>query len=210
MKPLRLTATLFILFFVCRLSAQKETVFCLPDGSGILRFGLVTANQDIWLDTDKRPATDNLLSIEGRHLDETEGYIIEVSGTALPEGAMLAWTFGGCDSPGPVRDIHPEYCKDNVFSIEGTSITVYHGKVMRLRITQLVTSKPSDIRLADGHRQESPQTLFLSGKKTDAPVVASLCPIAQGEKIYFCLYKPNGKADYADYMLPDLFKKENK
>ena len=63
-------------------------------------------------------------------------------------------------------------------------------------------------RLSDGHKQDTPLTLFTSGKKTDAPVLAATCLIRKGEKVYFCAYKQNAKADYTDYMLPELFYQE--
>ena len=99
-------------------------------------------------------------------------------------------------------------CIRDRFNVEGTQITVYHGKVMQLKTTHLIVPSASVIRLSDGHRQATPLTLFTSGKKTDAPVLAATCPLRKGEKVYFCAYKANQKADYADYMLPQLFHKE--
>lgn len=118
------------------------------------------------------------------------------------------WAFGGCDATTPETDIEPQYCKDNVFNVEGTQVTVYHGKVMQLKVTNLIVPSASSIRLSDGHKQHTPLALFTSGKKTDAPVLAATCLIRKGEKVYFCAYKQNAKADYADYMLPALFYQE--
>lgn len=98
--------------------------------------------------------------------------------------------------------------KDNVFNVEGTQVTIYHGKVMQLKVTNLIVPSASSIRLSDGHKQDTPLTLFTSGKKTDVPVLAATCLIRKGEKVYFCAYKQNAKADYADYMLPELFYQE--
>lgn len=119
---------------------------------------------------------------------------------------ILHWDGLSGDAPEP--GIQPQYCKDNVFNVEGTQVTIYHGKVMQLRVTNLIVPSASSIRLSDGHKQDTPLTLLTSGKKTDAPVLAATCLIRKGEKVYFCAYKQNAKADYADYMLPELFYQE--
>lgn len=63
------------------------------------------------------------------------------------------------------------------FNVEGTQVTIYHGKVMQLRVTNLIVPSASSIRLSDGHKQDTPLTLLTSGKKTDAPVLAATCLI---------------------------------
>ena len=75
---------------------------------------------------------------------------------------------------------------------------------MNLRTVQAVTPT-DDIRLSDGHKDETPVTLYNSGKRTDRPVLAGRCPLVPDNKIYFCFYEQNEKADYNYYMLPDIF-----
>ena len=89
---------------------------------------------------------------------------------------------------------------------------------MKLRTLQAVTPS-DDIRLSNGHKDETPLMLYESGKRTDRPVLAGCCnlsPIPSQEKVtkplrlYFCFYEQNEKADYNYYMLPDIFAKIDK
>ncbi|WP_417128820.1 DUF4450 domain-containing protein [Phocaeicola sp.] len=184
------------------ISAQDKALsFSMPDASGTLRLGIIENDSSRWLD-----AKQEHLNIHCYSLSDTKGFILEIENKT--EDITLGWAFGGCDAITPETYIQPQYCKDNVFNVEGTQVTIYHGKVMQLKVTNLIVPPASSIRLSDGHKQHTPLELFTSGKKTDAPVLAATCLIRKGEKLYFCAYKQNAKADYADYMLPELFHKE--
>ena len=184
------------------ISAQDKVLsFSMPDGSGTLRLGIIENDSSRWLDEKQTQ-----LHIDCHPLSDTKGFILEIENRR--EDITLGWAFGGCDAIAPESGIQPQYCKDNVFNVEGTQVTIYHGKVMQLKVTNLIVPSASSIRLSDGHKQDTPLTLFTSGKKTDAPVLAATCLIRKGEKVYFCAYKQNAKADYADYMLPELFYQE--
>lgn len=208
-------------------SGNAQTLpFTLSKGSGTFRLGVVCGNESRWLDQCKIKGKDRNYSIrnplwkEGTvklalcPLTDTDGFILEVSGEKLPEGTKLCWAFGGCDDTNvtPVTDnrIPTAACYHNVLSAEGNAVTVYYGAVMKLRTVHGITPPGSDIRLSDAHQQESPLALFHSGKKTDAPVISALCPWQPQEKLYFCFYKQNAKADYNCFMLPALFQKEYK
>ena len=80
---------------------------------------------------------------------------------------------------------------------------------MQLKVTNLIVPSASSIRLSDGHKQHTPLALFTSGKKTDAPVLAATCLIRKGEKVYFCAYKQNAKADYATTCYQHCFTKKS-
>ena len=89
---------------------------------------------------------------------------------------------------------------------------------MKLRTLQAVTPS-DDIRLSNGHKDETPLMLYESGKRTDRPVLAGRCnlsPTLSQEKdtkpfrLYFCFYEQNEKADYNYFMLPDIFAKIDK
>ena len=104
------------------------------------------------------------------------------------------------------------------FSVEGQAFTCYYGESMKLRTLQAVTPS-DDIRLSNGHKDETPLMLYESGKRTDRPVLAGRCnlsPTLSQEKdtkpfrLYFCFYEQNEKADYNYYMLPDIFAKIDK
>lgn len=203
MNALKILVIDFLLWSIgTSVHAQGNTLsYSMPDGSGTLKLGIIENDSSQWLDMQSHG-----LHVLCYPLSDTKGFILEVESPR--QDTLLSWAFGGCDAHTSKNDIDPADCKDNVFNVEGTQITVYHGKVMQLKTTHLIVPSASVIRLSDGHRQATPLTLFTSGKKTDAPVLAATCPLQKGEKVYFCAYKANQKADYADYMLPQLFHKE--
>lgn len=194
----------------------------LAKGSGSFRLGVVCGNESRWLDQCKVKTKGQTSTIKDPllkggeiimticPLTDSEGFIIEVSGSQLPEASQLAWTFGACDGKETEKgkEIQPSACHHNVFSIEGNAFSTYYGESMALRVTRGVTPSGEEIRLCDAHQQDTPLRLYESGKKTDAPVIAALCPMKKQEKLYFCLFKQNAKADYNYFMLPELFAKE--
>lgn len=216
MSKLKLFFTsLVILASVCIMAGEKNSNF---------RLGIAYGEKSIWASDLKKvivkenkgrltyTLTDPLLgkgfvSVHIANLSDTNGFLLEVEGKNLPEGLQLIWSFGGCY--GKVLDhitdgnIEPAHCKYNVFSVEGTAFSVYYGESMKLRVVQGITPSNSDIRLSDAHKQQTPLELFESGKKTDAPVLAASTPLNEGEKLYFCFYYRNKKADYNYYMLSD-------
>lgn len=194
--------------------------FHLPKGAGTFRLGIVKGNESRWMDECSLRRKGELFTIKNAllakgeitliicPLADTDGFIVEVQGKNLPTDMQLCWAFGGCnDTFGKIRNtsIPPEACRDNVFSDEGQAVTMYYGKVMGLRVIQGVTPPNQGMILADARHQESPLALYQSGKQTDVPVLTALCPWKNGEKLYFCFYKQNGKADYNYFMLPELF-----
>ena len=200
--------------------------FHLPEGAGTFRLGIVSGDESKWLDECKIKGkgqdftiTDNLfeggqLALAIRQLSNTQGFIVELSGINIPQEAQICWAFGACDetmTESPKSNaIIPESCADNIFSDEGNSFLVYYGKMMALKVVLGVTPFGSVIRLSDAHNQESPLSLWKSGKKTDSPMISALCPWNKDEKVYFCLYLPGKDADYNYYMLPELFKQQDK
>lgn len=142
-------------------------------------------------------------------ISDSNGIVLEVEAENIPNETRLMWSFGGCygkvlEDPTQSK-LEPVYCKYNVFSVEGTAFSAYYGESMRLRIIHGVTPLDSDIRLSDAHQQQTPLAFYKSGKKTDAPALAASTPLKNGEKLYFCFYTQNKKADYNYYMLPELF-----
>jgi len=204
-----------------------EFSFHLPQMAGNFRLGVANGKSSLWgsdlkkisVKEDKGKLTYTLkdpllgngsITVRVAGLSDTDGIILEVEAESIPEGMQLMWSFGGCY--GKVLDnrtdskLEPLYCKYNVFSVEGTSFSVYYGESMRLRIIHGVTPLDSDIRLSDAHQQQTPLAFYESGKKTDAPALAAATPLKNGEKLYFCFYTQNKNADYNYYMLPELYK----
>ncbi len=114
------------------ISAQNKALsFSIPDGSGTLRLGIIENDSSRWLDEKQTQ-----LHIDCHPLSDTKGFILEIENKR--EDITLGWAFGGCDATTPETDIEPQYCEDNVFNVEGTQVTVYHGKVMQLKVTNLI------------------------------------------------------------------------
>ena len=227
---MRLFIILLLLVLPLNLVAQLPgfQVFT-PELSGTLHLGLVIGEKSSWLNqnTDvqikgkKQESTYSVnhpllqngrLTIIVKPLLDAPGFVLKVEGFALPDSIMLFWAFGGClgDTVRVNKNqsmINPEYCKDNVFSIEGHAFTVYYGTSRRLQILSALTPPGSEICLSDAHQQVTPLTFFGSGKKTDAPALAAMVPLTSGEPVYFCFYKQNPKADYNYFMMPRLFEK---
>lgn len=206
-----------------------EFSFHLPQMAGNFRIGIVRGEKSSWGSDLRRVSVknnkgkltytlkdpllgDGTITVRATKLTDSDGIIVEVQPENVPADVQLVWSFGG--SYGKVLDdktdskLKPEYCKYNVFSVERTSFTVYYSESMKLKLFMGVTPLESDIRLSDAHQQQSPLTLFQSGKETDAPTLSATCPIKESEKLYFCFYTQNKKADYNYYMLPALFNRE--
>lgn len=221
-----ITIALLLVLALAEMKAQALP-FRLSKGAGTFRLGIVAGNESRWLDECKLKKTGDRIYIlkdallgKGEirlvicPLADTKGFVMEVSGSRLPGNLSLCWAFGACkedESPtGQGAEISPGACRDNVFSDEENAFTVYYGASMALRVTQGIAPVGSELRLSDARQQKTPLELYHSGKKTDAPVISSLYPWNAKENCYFCFYKQNAKADYNDFMLPDLFEKENK
>ena len=178
-----------VLLGILLIDAQAQS---LTPPAGTFRLGISKGNESHWLKPKEK--------VEGIHfqwkaLPDSHGFILEVEVTSTSKADKLFWSFGDCQ---PDSDI-------NVFSVEGQAF-------------QAVTPS-DDIRLSNGHKDETPLMLYESGKRTDRPVLAGRCnlsPPPSQEKytkplrLYFCFYEQNEKADYNYYMLPDIFAKIDK
>lgn len=200
-----------------------------PELAGTLRLGLVQGETSVWLSDCKTVRTQTeqhetvytiehsllgkgTLEIRTRSLLDSPGMILKITATNTPETVRLFWAYGGSlgEEVQPKNSenlLIPEYCTDNVFSVEGNAFTVYYGTSRRLRIYEALVPPASEIRLSDAHKQNTPLEFFNSGKKTDAPALAAISPIKPDEPLYFCFFKQNPKADYNYFMLPILYEK---
>lgn len=220
--------TIFILLLLTLTKGAAQAFpFRLSHGAGTFRLGVIAGDKSRWLDECKLKKTGDRIYIVSDALlgkgevrlticplTDTEGFVVEVSGSRLPQNLSLCWAFGACNEDETLQKdaaaISPEACRDNVFSDELNAVTVYYGASMALRVTHGVFPIGSQLRLADARKQKTPLELLQSGKKTDAPVITGLYPWEAKENCYFCIYKQNAKADYNYYMLSQLFAKENK
>lgn len=168
----------------------------LTPPAGTFRLGISKDGESHWLKPKEKVQG---VTFRWKALPDTRGFILEVEVTSAPKADALLWSFGDCL---PDADV-------NVFSVEGQAFTCYYGESMKLKTLQAVTPT-DDIRLSDGHKDETPLMLYESGKRTDRPVLAGRCPLAANSKLYFCFYEQNKKADYNYFMLPDVFAKIDK
>lgn len=177
-----------VLLGILLIDAQAQA---LTPPAGTFKLGISKGNESHWLKPKEKIQG---ITFQWKALPDTRGFILEVEIASTAKDDVLFWSFGDCQ---PDSDV-------NVFSVEGQAFTCYYGESMSLRTVQAVTPT-DDIRLSNGRKDETPVTLYNSGKRTDRPVLAGRCPLVSDSKIYFCFYEQNEKADYNYYMLPDIF-----
>lgn len=202
-----------------------DQTFLLPEVAGTLRFGYAHGNESFWLSSckvsrqivDEKTSfeiTDGRLSdgkiiVEVRKLKDTKGFSLKVTASGLVVGSKLFWAYGAASADTveideSMNNLLPERCADNVFSVEGSSFSVYYGSSRRLRILSVVTSSDENIVLCDAKVQDSPWAMFRSGKRTSSPALCAYCELMNEKPLYFAFYKQNPKADYNRFMLPKL------
>ncbi len=203
-----------------------EFAFHFPQMAGNFRLGIQDRGESSWINDSKniivtekkgkltyvvkhKLLKNGKLIIRVSGLANSKGLIMEIESKDTPPTLQLIWSFGGCYGKilADKKDSQMKaiYCKDNVFSIEGNCFTCYYGESMKLKVIQGVTPPDSEIRLSDAHQQETPVSLFQSGKITDAPALSGSTPMLKDKKLYFSFYVQNKKADYNYFMLPTLF-----
>lgn len=212
---------------VISVAKHPEFSFLLPEMGGNLKFGLIDGDKSKWLSETAIEAKlngdkfilytikDPLLGkgeliVQAVSLSYTNGLVVKVISKNTPKNIQLFWSYGGAYGKNVKKGeeyLNPVFCQDNVFSVEHTAFTLYHGESMALRVIKGIMPVASEMRLADAYKQQSPLTLYNSGKKTIAPVLTGVLPLT-GNAEYFAIYKQNRTADYNHYLLPELFEKE--
>lgn len=182
-----------VLLGIWGISIQAQS---LTPPAGNFRLGIARNGESRWI-TPKDKIEG--ISFQWKPLTDSRGFILQVSVTSLSDADTLFWSFGDCR---PDADV-------NVFSVEGQAFTCYYGESMKLRTVQAVTPS-EDIRLSDGQQDQTPLSLYQSGKKTTRPLLAGRCPLTPNTRFYFCFYEQNEKADYNYFLLPELFSKIDK
>lgn len=202
--------------------------FCMPEMAGQLTFGIIKGEDSKWITDTKIKIkekkgtfiyiiSDPLLGkgrIEFRvvRLTDSDGVILEVEAEGIDNDVELLWSYAGASgkmlTPPQAVNVQPDYCTYNVYSVEHTAFTLYYGESMNLKVIQAVMPLTSAIRLSNYHVLSTPLLHYRSGKKTEAPSLAGVLPVRNGQKEYVCIYRQNDKADYNYYMLPALFEKE--
>ncbi len=220
--------SLMVAVFTAARAQSPDWTLRTPELGGTLRLGIEVDGNSKWFNQLEQIKTkdndeeivfilqDALLGKAAkieftiRPLNDSKGAVMQLKGAKLPEHARIIWTYGGA-SNSPIenrlvkRQITPDDCYQNVFSIEGNAFTLYYGNSRKLKILEALAPPGEKLKLGDAHQQKSPATLLNSGKKTDAQVVTSSFHIENDEAYYFCFYFLNPAADYNYFMLPKLF-----
>ncbi|MCU4162939.1 DUF4450 domain-containing protein [Carboxylicivirga caseinilyticus] len=209
------------------LALQPDVTFLTPRLAGTLRLGVEVNGESKWLSdfssvNKKEKANQTEYTLKDafigkgkiswiiKELTDSEGAVMKWSSDNMPDGAKLIWAYGGA-SNGVVQHtpeknmLLPEYCDQNVFSIEGHSFTLYYGTSRSLRILEVETPPGDKLRLCDANQQKYPLQFLNSGKNNKSHALGSSVPLQSNDELYFCVYYLSPKADYNYFMLPQLF-----
>ena len=150
---MRRSITILLLLVLVLMEVKAQVLpFRLSKGAGTFRLGIVAGDESRWLDECSLKKTgDRIYIIKDALLEkgevrlvicplaDTKGFVMEVSGSRLPQNISLCWAFGACNEDETLSRegnvISPGACRDNVFSDEENAVTVYYGKSMGLRVT---------------------------------------------------------------------------
>jgi hypothetical protein len=187
---------ILLLFFPIVLCAQDRYVFQYTEMAGSLRLGIEKGGTSFWINPERPPDYLNIIS---KPLEKTKGMLISIR---PEEDTELYWAFGGGNLH--ATEVKPENAKDNIYSIERSSVAMYYGESMNLRILHAIFPLEASFRLGDAFRQDTPVQFWNSGKKTEYPLLAGKCTLRKGETYYICVYRQTPEADYLYYHLGDL------
>lgn len=235
-----------------------EFALYLPGMGGNLKLGLISNNQSKWLinsdniETRYRPGSmiykvkDSLLGngsmvITVLSLFEIEGLLIKIDAKDITGNVQLIAAYGGATGLKFSRDgdigadpessfyLKPEYCTDNVYSINKNQFTVYFGSKKPLTeeeryeiqnfpnqgkdslnnrgdlktITGIFPGT-SHLKISDASQLQSP-TAFYQGNAASSPALCAALKL-NNEAIYF-LVRNNRVSSLVYDDLPTLFQK---
>lgn len=238
-----------------------EFALYLPGMGGNLKFGLIRNSQSKWLiDADKietryRPGsmiytiTDALLgkgsiTITALALYENEGLIVKLQSKNCSDDIRLIAAYGGATGLKFSRDgdigadpessfyLKPEYCRDDIYSLNKNKFTVFFGSKKplteeeRYEIQNFPNQRKdstrnksalktmtgifpfsSELKLSDAYQQETPNDFFRS-TASSSPALCSQLKL-KDEAVYFLiLNEKNSSLTYND--LPTLFNQAEK
>ena len=103
--------TILLLLVLALMEVKAQVLpFCLSKGAGTFRLGIVAGDESRWLDECNLKKTgDRIYTIKDALLGkgevrlvicplaDTKGFVMEVSGSRLPENISLCWAFGACN-----------------------------------------------------------------------------------------------------------------
>jgi hypothetical protein len=182
-----------------------------------------------------------IIYIKAIALFDKEGLIVEIKTANLPKGIQLVAAYGGATGKKFSRDgdigadpessfyLKPEYCTDNIFTIQQNAFQLHYAFPQalsteeRVHIQLQTTSNdekskyleksktikgifPSiaNLKVCDANVQQSPKQLLESNQSSDAPLIAATIDLQSTETYCFLLQQPdkNNSLSYTD--LPNL------
>lgn len=229
-----------------------EFALYMPGMGGNLKFGIIVGNKSKWLIEAKYikaiyragsmlyeikdPLLYNgVIYINAIALYDSEGLVVQLKGKNIPAGVQLVVAYGGATGKNFSRDgdigadpessfyLKPEYCKDNIYSIQQNSFSLLYGfskpltEDERYEVQHLPANEKKEsnsivqsrsmagifptgmqIKIADANAQASPASLLQSDNSSE-PVVVGKQALKNGD-LYFFIGKQadNNSHTYAD------------
>lgn len=114
---MRRSITILLLLVLVLVEVKAQVLpFCLSKGAGTFRLGIVVGDESRWLDECNLKKTgDRIYIIKDALLEkgevrlvicplaDTKGFVMEVSGSRLPQNISLCWAFGACNEDETLR-----------------------------------------------------------------------------------------------------------
>jgi hypothetical protein len=235
-----------------------EFALYLPGMGGNLKFGIIINGKSKWLIASNHikaiyRAGSMLYEIKDALLDTgiiyikaialfaREGLMVEIKAANLPKGLQLVAAFGGATGKKFSRDgdigadpessfyLQPEYCLNNIFTIQQNTFQLHFGFPQALNAEEKVIiqqqiaagNQPSNplskgkelngifppdahLTICDANVQQSPMQLLQSTRASTSPLITATMDIHNNQQYFFLLQQPakNNAVSYAD--LPKL------
>lgn len=235
-----------------------EFALYLPGMGGNLKFGIIINGQSKWLIASahikaiyragsmlyeiRDPLLDaGVLYIKAIALYAREGLMVEIKAANLPKGLQLVAAFGGATGKKFSRDgdigadpessfyLKPEYCTDNIFTIQQNAFQLHFGFPQALNAEEKVIIQqqiavgnqqsnllskakeltgifPTDamLTIGDANKQQSPIQLLQSNHESTTPLIVATMEVYNNQQYCFLLQQPakSSLVSYAD--LPKL------
>ncbi|MCC9135596.1 DUF4450 domain-containing protein [Pontibacter silvestris] len=173
------------------------------------------------------------LNLQVLAMADAEGMLVSLETTPDIKPFELIWTYGGASGHRPARDgdigadpeegfyLYPEHAKGNVFEIKDNTFLLGFeiGKKNADNYEQDITgvedkgaqiygiaAPGTSLKIGDANQQDSPKTLWQSGK-SDLPLVVGSKELKGNQKIYFGLQNNLSAKPKTYQELPDAFSK---
>jgi hypothetical protein len=234
-----------------------EFALYMPGMGGNIKFGIVVHDKSKWLIECKeikaiyRPGSmlyeisDPLLGssklyVHAIGMYDREGLIIKLYTSTAVAGLKIVTAYGGATGKRFSRDgdigadpessfyLKPEYCRDNLFSLQQNSFRLLYGfskplsEEERYEVQHLPNAQTknaatdkgkeltgvfptgAELKIADATKLQSPMSFLSSGSSTEAPALAAAFS-SSTQPLYFLIQKPEKNQTVVYSQLSNLF-----